>query len=70
MARARVAARQLCAPLVVQELRDLTRTRKQLMRDLGQHAQRIEKVLEDANIKLTTVLTDVVGQAAAGCSRR
>jgi transposase len=48
-------------PPAVQELRDLTRTRKQLVRDLGQHVQRIEKVLEDANIKLTTVLTDVVG---------
>jgi transposase len=48
-------------PPAVQELRDLTRTRKQLVRDLGQHTQRIEKVLEDANLKLTTVLTDVVG---------
>jgi transposase len=48
-------------PPAVQELRDLTRTRKQLVRDVGQHAQRIEKVLEDANLKLTTVLTDVVG---------
>ena len=48
-------------PPAVQELRDLTRTRKQLVRALGPHAQRIEKVLEDANLKLTTVLTDVVG---------
>jgi transposase len=48
-------------PPAVQELRDLTRTRKQLVRTLGQHVQRIEKVLEDANIKLTDALTDVVG---------
>lgn len=48
-------------PPAVQELRDLTRTRKQLVRTLGQHVQRIEKVLEDANIKLTGALTDVVG---------
>ena len=48
-------------PPAVQELRDLTRTRKQLVRDLGQHVQRIEKVLEDANLKLTVVLSDVVG---------
>lgn len=48
-------------PPAVQELRDLTRTRKQLVRALGQHVQRIEKVLEDANLKLTGVLTDVVG---------
>lgn len=45
----------------MQELRDLTRTRQQLVRALGQHVQRIEKVLEDANLKLTGVLTDVVG---------
>ena len=48
-------------PPAVQELRDLTRTRKQLVRALGQHVQRIEKVLEDANLKLTGVLNDVVG---------
>lgn len=48
-------------PPAVQELRDLTRTRKQLVREVAQHVQRIEKVLEDANLKLTTVLTDVVG---------
>src|SRR5438128_2411797 len=48
-------------PPAVQELRDLTRTRKQLVRALGQHVQRVEKVLEDANLKLTGVLTDVVG---------
>lgn len=48
-------------PPAVQELRDLTRTRKQLARELGQHVQRIEKVLEDANLKLTGVLTDIVG---------
>lgn len=39
-------------PGSIQELRDLTRTRKQLMREIGQHKQRIHKVLEDANVKL------------------
>ncbi len=48
-------------PPAVQELRDLTRTRKQIVRERGQHVQRIEKILEDGNIKLTTVLTDVMG---------
>lgn len=48
-------------PPAVQELRDLTRTRKQLVRELAQHTQRIHKVLEDANIKVTAVLADVVG---------
>ncbi len=35
-----------------QELRALLRTRKQLVREKGQHVQRIEKVLQDANLKL------------------
>jgi transposase len=48
-------------PPAVQKRRDLTRTRKQLVRAVGQHVQRIEKVLEDANLKLSGVLTDVVG---------
>ena len=33
--------------------RDLTRTRKKLVREVTQHTQRIHKVLEDANIKLS-----------------
>jgi transposase len=48
-------------PAPVQELRDLTRTRKQLTREIGRHTQRVQKVLEDANIKLTEVLSDVLG---------
>jgi transposase len=48
-------------PAHVQELRDLTRTRKQLVREVSQHSLRIQKVLEDANIKLGSVLSDVLG---------
>lgn len=48
-------------PRPIQELRDLTRTRKQMMREHGRHVQRIQKVLEDANIKLTSVLSDIMG---------
>ena len=48
-------------PPAVQALRDLTRTRKQLVRELAQHTQRIQKTLEDANIKLSTVISNVVG---------
>jgi transposase len=40
-------------PTPVQEMRDLTRTRKQLVREVAQHTQRIQKTLEDANVKLT-----------------
>ena len=39
-------------PEKVQDLRDLTRTRKQLTREITRHTQRIQKTLEDANVKL------------------
>ena len=48
-------------PSPIQELRDLTRTRKQLVREVSQHTLRLQKVLEDANLKLTSVLSDVLG---------
>ena len=50
-------------PAPIHELRDLTRTRKQLVREIGQHTLRIQKVLEDANLKLTSVLSDVMGMS-------
>ena len=50
-------------PRPVQELRDLTRTRKQLVREVAQHTLRIQKTLEDANVKLSSVLSDVLGQS-------
>ena len=48
-------------PAPIHELRDLTRTRKQLVREIAQHTLRVQKVLEDANLKLTSVLSDVLG---------
>jgi transposase len=48
-------------PAQVQELRDLTRTRKQLVRELARHTQRIQKTLEDANIKIVGVISDILG---------
>ena len=44
-----------------QELRALLRTRKQLVREQAGHVQRLQKTLEDANIKLESVLSDVIG---------
>src|SRR5262245_53307251 len=44
-----------------QELRVLLRTRKQLVRERTRHVQRINKALEDANIKLDTLLSDLLG---------
>lgn len=50
-------------PAAIQELRDLTRTRKQLVREISQHTLRIQKVLEDANLKVGSVLSSVVGRS-------
>src|SRR3954451_11152497 len=44
-----------------QELRALRRTRKQLVREQASHVQRIQKTLEDANLKLGSVLSQVMG---------
>jgi transposase len=48
-------------PAPIQHLRDLTRTRKQLVREVAQHTQRVQKTLEDANLKLASVVTDILG---------
>ena len=50
-------------PTPIQELRDLTRTRKQLVREISQHSLRIQKTLEDANLKLGSVLSNVLGNS-------
>jgi len=48
-------------PTPVQELRDLTRTRKQLVREMARHTLRIQKTLEDANVKLTETISNILG---------
>jgi transposase len=48
-------------PAPIRALRDLTRYRKTLVQERSQEVQRLEKVLETANVKLTTVATDVLG---------
>ena len=45
----------------VRELRDLTRRRRQLVGEKARERNRIQKILEDANIKLGDVLSDVLG---------
>jgi transposase len=45
----------------MQELRSLLRTRKQLGREQTRHVQRIQKTLAEANIKLDSVLSDIMG---------
>lgn len=44
-----------------QELRDLTRTRKQMVKQRAQHVNRLHKVLEDANLKIGSYVTDITG---------
>src|SRR5215471_14686684 len=48
-------------PEPIRELRDLTRQRTQLVAEKASAANRVQKVLEDANIKLASVATDVLG---------
>jgi transposase len=50
-------------PPEVAALRSLMRTRKQLVRERTSHTQRIQKTLEEANIKLDSVISDVLGQS-------
>ena len=48
-------------PQPIRELRDLTRYRVSLVQEINRIANRIQKVLEDANIKLALVATDALG---------
>jgi transposase len=48
-------------PKPVRELRDLTRRRKQVLSNAGSERNRIHKVLEEANVKIGSVLADVFG---------
>jgi transposase len=48
-------------PKPVRELRDLTRRRKQILSNAVSERNRVQKVLEEANVKIGSVLTDVFG---------
>ena len=48
-------------PPPIRERRDLTRQRAEVVRDRAAVANRLHKVLEDANIKLASVATDILG---------
>ena len=48
-------------PIEIRDLRDLTRYRRQLVHTHSAEVHRLQKVLEDANIKLASVATDVMG---------
>lgn len=48
-------------PAPIRELRDLTRARTIMTRDRSREIQRLEKLLEDAGIKLSSVASDITG---------
>ena len=48
-------------PQPIRELREVTRYRKQLVYERTQYANRLQKVLESANIKLAAVASNVLG---------
>lgn len=48
-------------PEPIRQLRDLTRTRTAITRERSRETQRLEKVLEDAGIKLSSVASDITG---------
>lgn len=63
---AKLVERGMCRPSLVhpkpiRQLRDLTRYRRSLVRDQTREKQRLEKILEDAQIKLSSVISDVFG---------
>jgi transposase len=66
---AKVAERGMCRPSLVhppeiRHLRDLTRYRRALVQDRTREQQRIEKLLEDAQIKISSVLSELHGKTA------
>src|SRR5260221_295843 len=48
-------------PAEISALRELTRTRKQFVREVARHTQRIQKILHVGNLKITGLITDVLG---------
>jgi len=69
---AKVAERGMCRPSLVhprpiRELRDLTRYRRSLIRERTAEKQRVEKLLEDAHLKLSSVITTSTGWPGGRC---
>ena len=51
-------------PKLTRELRDLTRYRRKLVGHMASEKNRLQKILEDANIKLSSVVSDMSGSTA------
>jgi transposase len=50
-------------PKPIRDLRDLTRYRKAQIQERSREAQRLDKVLQDAGLKLSSVATDILGKS-------
>jgi transposase len=61
--------RSFIPPRAQRELRDLTRYRLSLVQERGRFANRLQKVLEDTNIKLSSVVSDIQGVSAQAMLR-
>lgn len=62
LGRMGLVASSYVPPIEIQELRGLTRTRSGYIREITQHKNRIHNILQQANIKLTSFLTDIYGK--------
>ena len=51
-------------PRPIRELRDVTRYRRRIVEERGRELQRLQKLLEDAQVKLDSVVTDINGVSA------
>jgi transposase len=51
-------------PQPIRQLRDLTRYRIEIIRERTREIQRLEKLLEDAGVKLSVVVSDLTGKSA------
>ena len=53
--------RSFVPPEGIRDLRSLTRTRSRLAQDQARHQNRVEKILEDALLKISVVISDLFG---------
>jgi transposase len=51
-------------PVEIRQLREITRYRRQLSEERGREVKRLQKLLEDANVKLSAVVSDTTGVTA------
>ena len=56
--------RSFVPPQAVRDLRALTRTRSRLAQDQARHQARVEKILEDALLKISVVISDLFGTSS------